>query len=86
MNATKNIIIKEMTRVFTDKKLIISLFVLPGVLIMVMYSLMGKLMTNMESDITKHVPIVYIQNSPKDLNQVIKMAEFEGNIQYLSDK
>ncbi|HKL79689.1 MAG TPA: ABC transporter permease [Mobilitalea sp.] len=86
MNATKNIIIKELTRVFTDKKLIISLFVLPGVLIMVMYSLMGKLMTNMESDITKHVPIVYIQNAPKDLSKTIEMAEFEGKIQYLSSK
>lgn len=65
MEGIKNIIKKELTRVFTDKKIIFSLFILPGVLIMVMYSIMGKLISNMEKDIEDHIPTVYIQNAPR---------------------
>lgn len=82
-NGTKNIIKKELTRVFTDKKLILSLFILPGVLIMVMYSIMGNLIDNMVSDIEDHVPNVYIQNSPEGLEDAIQAAGFKANINYL---
>lgn len=83
MNGVKNIIKKELTRVFSDKKLIFSLFILPGVLIMVMYSVMGNLIKNMESDIEKHIPTVYIQNAPEDLGVSMEAAKFEANITYL---
>ncbi len=84
MNGVKHIIKKELTRVFTDKKLIISLFILPGVLIMVMYTLMGNLIKNMESDIEKHIPTVYLQNAPEDLGAAMEAAKFEANITYLN--
>ena len=38
---------KEMKRFFTDKRMLISLF-LPGILIFVLYTVMGKVMTNVE--------------------------------------
>ena len=41
MSGTKNIIKKELFRVFSDKKMIFSLFILPAVMIIGMYSLMG---------------------------------------------
>ena len=84
MTGIKNIIKKELTRVITDRKMIISLFILPGVLIMVMYSIMGKLISNLEKDIEEHIPTVYIQNAPEDLADVLNYVNFEGNITYLN--
>ena len=86
MKGTKNIVKKELTRVFTDKKLVINLFVLPGVLIMVMYSIMGSLISKMETDIKTHIPTIYIQNAPEDLDYIIDAVDFEGNITYISSK
>lgn len=84
MIGVKNIIKKELTRVFTDKKMVISLFILPGVLIMVMYSIMGGLLSNLEKDIEAHVPTVYIQNAPEDLDNIIEAVGFDGYITYLN--
>jgi sodium transport system permease protein len=83
MNGTKNIISKELTRVFKDKKLIFSLFIMPAVMIVGMYSLMGTLMSNMMSDIEEHIPSVYIQNAPNNLETAIGTVGYEANIQYL---
>ena len=83
MNGTKNIIMKELTRVFTDKKLIFSLFILPGVLIMGMYTLMGNMMKSFESNIDEHIPKVYIQNAPENLEQFLKGTDFKAEITYL---
>lgn len=83
MVGVKNIVKKELTRVFTDRKMLISLFILPGVLIMVMYSIMGNLMSNMEKDIEAHISTVYIQNAPEDLDDIIDAVGFIGDIKYL---
>lgn len=83
MEGTKNIIKKELTRVFTDKKLIISLFILPGVLIMVMYSIMGGMISNLEEDIDANIPTVYIQNAPEDLGRIIDSVDYAGKITYM---
>lgn len=84
MEGVKNIVKKELTRVFTDRKLIISLFILPGVLIMVMYSIMGGLISDLEKDIETHIPTVYIQNAPEDLGYIIDAVNYEGSITYLT--
>ncbi|NLO08580.1 MAG: ABC transporter permease [Clostridiales bacterium] len=84
MGGTKNIIKKELTRVFTDKKMVISLFILPGVLIMVMYSIMGGLISNLEKDIEAHIPTVYIQNAPEGLDSIIDAVDYNGYITYLN--
>lgn len=83
MNGTKQIIKKELTRVFSDKKLIISLFVLPAVLIIGIYYFMGQMQSAMVDDIQKHVSSIYIQNAPEDLKDVIASAKLEANINYL---
>lgn len=83
MNGVKIIINKELTRVFKDKKLIFSLFILPAVMMVGMYSLMGNLMNNMMNDIEEHVPTVYIQNAPEDFNEAITTAGFQADIVYL---
>lgn len=83
MNGVKNIIKKELARVFGDKKLIFSLFILPAIMIVGLYSLMGTLFSNMMSDIEEHIPSIYIQNAPEDFEEVIKTTEFTADIKYL---
>ena len=84
MNAVKNIINKELTRVFKDKKMVFSLFIMPGLVILIMYSLMGKMANNMESDIKEHVPTVYLQNAPQDFKSVITKSGFKADIKELN--
>ncbi len=83
MNGTKNIIKKELSRVFHDKKLIFSLFIMPAIMMVGMYSIMGTLLSNMMNDIEEHVPSVYIQNAPEDLGDSITAAGFRADIKYL---
>lgn len=83
MNGTTQIIKKELTRVFTDKKLIISLFILPAVLIIGIYYFIGQMQTAMVDDIQKHVSTVYIQNPPEDLKDTITSTKYDANINYL---
>ncbi len=84
MNGTKNIVKKELSRVFHDKKMVFSLFIMPAVMIVGMYSLMGTLLGNMMNDIEEHVPYVYIQNAPEDLEEVITATGYTANIEYLN--
>ena len=86
MDAVKQIIKKELTRVFTDKKMVISLFILPGVLIMVLYSIMGNLISNLEKDIEAHIPTVYIQNAPEDFDDILDAINYIADIRYLGSK
>lgn len=76
MNGTKAIYCKELKRVFKDSKMIFSLFILPVVLMVGIYSLMGYL-GNKESQNTKeHIPIVSVQNAPEDMKE--HMEDFFG--------
>lgn len=84
MNGTKNIVLKELSRVFHDKKMVFSLFIMPAIMIVGMYSLMGTLLSNMMSDIEEHVPSVYIQNAPEDLDEFITTSGYNANIEYLN--
>jgi hypothetical protein len=83
MNAIKHIILKELTRVFKDKKMVFSLFILPPIMIVGMYSLMGSVMSNFMSDVEKHIPYVYIQNAPEDFDDEIKAANYNADITYI---
>ena len=85
LNGTKNIIKKELARVFSDKKLIFSLFILPAVMIVGMYSLMGTLMGNMFNDIQAHVPSVYIQGAPKEFAEFLVTTGYEAELNYMDN-
>jgi sodium transport system permease protein len=56
---------KELRRVFFDKRLVFSAFILPALSIFILYTIMGKMMGGMMNDIETHVPTVYIQNVPE---------------------
>lgn len=85
MNGAKTIIKKELTRVFKDKKLVFSLFILPAILMIGMYSLMGNMMDKMVDNVEKHVSNVYIQNAPEGLKEAMEASLYtnSANIQYI---
>ena len=81
------IIRKELKRVFSDRKLVFSLFILPAILMIGIYSLMGNLIKSMESDITEHISEVYVVNADDGFKQTAKNIQYEqgANVHYLSD-
>lgn len=78
MNGAKTIIAKELTRVFKDKKLVFSLFILPAILIIGMYSLMGTMLNKMVDNVEQHQSIVYIQNAPKILEEIVQSTGYNS--------
>lgn len=72
----RDIFKKEIYRVFSDKKMIFSLFVLPLVLMVGLYGLMGVLMKNMISDIEEHIGTVYVQNAPAEVKTLISQSGY----------
>ena len=77
MKGASIIIRKELKRVFGDKKLIFSMFILPAILVVGIYSLMGVLIGSMQKDIEEHVAVTYFVNSTNELDALIKMPEFD---------
>ena len=61
MAGAKFIMCKELRRVFSDKKLVFSLFILPVILVMGIFALMGKMISGMQTDVEGHVSNVYIK-------------------------
>lgn len=59
------IIKKELKRVFTDRRLVISTFIIPAVSIYVLYTLMGSMVGNMVSDIEEHESTVLVSGAPE---------------------
>jgi len=83
----KDIFKKEIYRVFSDKKMIFSLFVLPLILMVGLYGLMGVLMKNMISDVEEHVGTVYVQNAPEEVKTIIAQSGYldTAKVTYLDE-
>lgn len=75
---------KELKRVFKDKKMIFSLFILPVVLMVGIYGLMGYLTDQMMEDVETHKSLVWIQNEPEDLLTYVPQLSQIAEIQTLS--
>ncbi len=67
------IVKKELKRVFTDKRLVFSSFVLPALSIFLLYSLMGNMIGNMSNEIDEHIALVTIVNSPESFKDYIEL-------------
>lgn len=61
----KVLVMKELKRVFSDRRLVFSAFILPAVSIYILYSLMGSMMGDMFEDNEEHVSIVKVYNAPQ---------------------
>ena len=87
MNGMSIIIKKELKRVFGDKKLVFSMFILPAIIMIALYGLMGFMMGAMTSDIEGHENKVYIVNADERIKSAIKTSEFDVNndITYMNE-
>lgn len=62
---------KEMRRVFTDQRLVVTNFILPMVSIAIIYSIMGFMINQTSEDIETHVTAVLGVNVPADISKII---------------
>ncbi len=62
---------KEILRVLKDKRLIFSIFIMPGVMIYILYSLMGQMLTNLNNDVEKHESNIIVINMPNEFEKFI---------------
>lgn len=66
MNKILTILKKELFRFFTDKRMLFSL-ILPGLIIYLLYSVMGNFMTGMLTADEDYTYVVYVENDPDAL-------------------
>lgn len=78
MYGIKAIVSKELRRVFKDKKMIMSLFVLPVILVVGLFSLIGMLVKGQMDDVQEHEPVVYIMNAPDSFLSFAQTAGLTG--------
>ena len=71
MSAIGAIFRKELRRVLFDKKMLLGLFVLPLVLMGLIFGVMLLLVTNMQNDIRTHVSDVVLVNAPEDFSKML---------------
>lgn len=86
MNGMKQIFQKELARVFKDKKMVFSVFLLPVLIMVFVMSIVNNLVENMINDIEEHESIVYIQNEPESFKNFMKMGKFECDVKYINSK
>lgn len=74
------IVKKELKRVFSDKRLIISTFIIPALSIYILYTLMGSMINDMVGDIKKHKSIIYVNNAPSSFTDYFEEVKDNYNI------
>ncbi|MFW5864933.1 MAG: ABC transporter permease, partial [Candidatus Izemoplasmataceae bacterium] len=70
---------KEVYRVLSDRRLVLMIFIVPGLSIYVMYSLMGNVISNQIEEIEQHTIILYHDNMPSALETMITSIDPSGN-------
>lgn len=80
MNGIKGIFGKEFARIFKDKKMIFSLFLLPPLVMIVIMGLVNFMSKQMEDDIESHTPIVYLENAPASFQEFLKAGDYDFDL------
>lgn len=81
MSGIKEIFKKEIVRVFKDKKMVFSVFILPVAAMLGVLYLMGNIMSNMQDDIEAHKSKVYIQNEPAGFQAFCESAKLDMQVE-----
>ena len=71
-NNTLTIIKKEFARFFGDKRMMFTTILMPGLMIYIMYTLMGSLMMGQFVSEDGFVASGYVQNMPEELAPMLK--------------
>lgn len=87
MNGMKQIFGKEMARIFKDKKMVFSVFLLPVIIMIAILTIISNLASNLEDDIKSHESMIYIVNEPEDFQVVLEKSDAKFTISKInSDK
>ena len=84
MSGIKPVFMKEMHKVFKEPKMIFSLFILPVIISVGMYGLIGFMAKNMMDDIEAHSSVVYIQDMPGALAPYFEDYNAVNQVDYVS--
>lgn len=71
------IIAKELKRVFTDKRLVFTALIMPGLILALTYSLIGRMVSKMVSDTQEHQPYIRVVDMPQSLASYMSAAGFQ---------
>ena len=83
MNSIFTIIKKELKRFFTDKRMLVSLF-LPGILIFIIYGFIGNIAKDSLNSTKEYTYSVYVENMPDEYYDSFKESDYE--IDFVYDK
>ncbi|MCR5829336.1 MAG: ABC transporter permease subunit [Lachnospiraceae bacterium] len=86
MKGSVRIIKKELKRVFGNKRLIFSMYIMPVILMFVIYGFMGKMMGGMQKDIVEHTSQVYVVDAPTGMKETFDACGYSNgaDITYIS--
>lgn len=76
----KTIYKKEFARIFKDKKMIFSVFLLPVLIMVGIMALVGNLATRQVEDIESHKSIVYMMNEPESFSTFLDGADLNMEV------
>lgn len=76
----KTIYKKELARIFKDKKMIFSVFLLPVLIMVGIMALVGNLATRQVEDIENHRSIVYMINDPDSFSAFLEAADLNMEV------
>lgn len=74
MSGIRQIFGKEMARIFRDKKMMFSVFLLPVVIMVVILAVINTLASNMQEDIRSHVAEVYMIREPESFAEFLEAS------------
>lgn len=80
MSGIRQIFGKELARIFRDKKMIFSVFLLPVIIMIAILSIISVLASNMENNIESHISNVYMMNEPESFQQILENSGVKCNI------
>jgi len=83
-NNVFTILKKELARLFGDRKLVFSGIILQGLLIYIMYTLMGTLMSNMVNVGEDYKYQISVVNTPASISAILTAPEFPAEISQIS--
>ncbi len=71
MKNSMNIVRKELDKIFRNPRLIFTTFILPGLIIFVIYSFMGSMATNESEKVLEQTTIIYVANQPDSFKAAV---------------
>lgn len=80
------IISKELTRIFTDRKLVFTTFILPAVSIVIIYAAMGLMIQNTTSDKEEHLGQIGVIGAPESFSRFIASSEKDYKVKIVIEQ